>query len=309
MVKLMKTLGWTYVAVLYENDMYGIKGAEQLSFLAKENDICIATKKAIGGHQNEKVSTENIGSILVGLLYQRIRGTVFFGSSSLANKILSAAKKMQVIEKITFIFSEAMELKESTFKTNGKVINESIGSYAVSPPVINVDKFNKYWTNLFQNITQLRQASKRNRYLLDVFKMYGGCSLTGYNECRPLEPKIISRQEHSVYLGYAIRATYAFGLLLRNAYLQICGFGNYGNCSWFKDTLARNKNILFNSHLINTSFTSLVKDRSRRKRSEYTMLNVLNDFLTHATYDVYQFNQCPKNKSTYCLSKVSTIKI
>lgn len=78
MVEIVRTLGWSYISVIYEESNYGVKAFQELDILLAKYDICIAVKEKLvkdSGVAEEKAYDE----IVLKLLEKpRAKGNIFF---------------------------------------------------------------------------------------------------------------------------------------------------------------------------------------------------------------------------------------
>jgi hypothetical protein len=87
-----------------------------------------------------------------------LAGVVVFTSDTHVTSIMSTATALQneINDQISFIISEAVGLSDSYFKDiSGDVYETSKGVYVVSPPQLEIDEFELYWTGTFQNVSTL----------------------------------------------------------------------------------------------------------------------------------------------------------
>ncbi|KAL5010124.1 hypothetical protein ScPMuIL_012429 [Solemya velum] len=219
-ISLMKTIGWNYVAIIHEDDMYGRKGAYELKTLAEGQNICIPEVHALPIGQYGAVSVDLLKQIIMNLTINRrasIGGIIFFGSRKTVNTLLQVVKTLSdsITEVPAFIFSEAVNLHPLDSQT----IAVGKGSYTVTPPKYNITDYRYYWVNLLQSRTDLLAESESNPWLLDLHEKVAGCRLTTNSTvCGGLSREQAEKTyTDSVYTPFAMKAAYTMAKVMKVA--------------------------------------------------------------------------------------------
>ncbi|KAJ8315689.1 hypothetical protein KUTeg_007839 [Tegillarca granosa] len=305
MILLMKNLDWNYIAIIYEDDAYGIGGKKHLEEMASKENICIAESFPVS--VSNGVNYKDLDSILRNITRSSITGVVFFGVSSTANSLLVAAESSPFKEKPTFIFSEGSGIKLSMFMTtNNVILNSGKGSFIVVPTKRHVEEFATYWKNLFTNMTALITESKSNPWLLDAFHVYTGCrpasdiSSPGCNAMT--REQIKQKYEDAFYTNYAIEATFVFAKLLKEIHSEMC---KNNICPHFAITLSESKDRILAK--IETTTFNFQTDFPLKLKT-YNAVPKTISFVNHTDsvplYELYHYRSCESNPQNFCIEKV-----
>lgn len=306
MILLMKRLDWNYIAIIYEDDAYGIGGKKHLEEMASKENICIADSFPVS--VTNGVNYQDLTNILRNITSSSVMGVVFFGVSSTANSLLVATETSPFNEKPTFIFSEGSGIKLSMFtSTNNEILNAGKGSYIVVPTKRHVEEFATYWKSLFTNITALITESKSNPWLLDAFHFYTGCRPTddiSSPGCVSMTTNQIEQKyEDALYTHYVIEATLVFAKLLKEIHSELC---NSTKCPGFATTLSESKERILAK--IDTTTFNFHTDYPLKLKT-YNEVPKTVTFVNHSygvpLYELYHYRSCVSNPQSFCIEKVS----
>ncbi|XP_072024931.1 metabotropic glutamate receptor 1-like [Amphiura filiformis] len=103
-VDLIAHFNWEYVAVIYEANSYGIRGAHALQTYAENRGICIAVSKAIQPIPSEQDLFETVEMLRT---VPKATTIVVFATGLAADRIVMAFKEGGDIHKYTWVGSEA----------------------------------------------------------------------------------------------------------------------------------------------------------------------------------------------------------
>ncbi|KAL3837212.1 hypothetical protein ACJMK2_022583 [Sinanodonta woodiana] len=179
-LSLITRLEWNRIAIVYENDTYGIQAGTALKKVAEEKGICILVFHSVTVESQQAIDPNQINNILNSILlttFPSVSGIVFNGSNEVANNLLTVASKRFSIIQASFVFSDGIQVQES----------KSRGAFAVGSPQVIMTEFEQYCLTLFRNTTLLLEKSIFNPWLLDVFQQKtlfrpGVSSCIGFND-------------------------------------------------------------------------------------------------------------------------------
>ncbi|CAG2257543.1 unnamed protein product [Mytilus edulis] len=218
MISLMTELKWNYIAIIYDDDIYGIEGKDALMTRVAKSSICVAASFVLPIGAVSLIQVRDILQKIITNGESPISGVVVLTSGAHANAIVTAASALKdtLSDPISFIFSEAIGLSDSYFTTNtGAVFKASKGAYVVSPPQIRVDEFEDYWLNTFRNVSRVVEETKTNIWLENVYKEYSSCS-SSLSMCSELNSEQIEKaSQMSSWTSYAIKAAYVTAKVLK----------------------------------------------------------------------------------------------
>ncbi|KAL5010376.1 hypothetical protein ScPMuIL_012681 [Solemya velum] len=238
MVDLMLKLNWTYVAVLYEDDIYGNEASNELIASAKASGICV--NKAISVNNNLRTDeiVDFFSHSLGNLSDQdgnRIGGLVFFGGSQLARLLALSTNNLTSRQTLpVFIFSEGVNGQNELFKFgNWTPIPATKGSYTLNPFSVELTEFTEHWQSMLKKESTLLAESKANSWLLDLFEEQTGCR-PDIGTCSFLNDEEIYHKFPLVfYSQYAVEAALAIAWTIKHVLSDACPSG--GICPRFCD--------------------------------------------------------------------------
>jgi len=317
MVSLMVELEWNYIAIIYDDDIYGTEGKTALTKKAAANSICVAATFAI---PTGAINVNDLKGMLNNIIQNAespISGVVVFTSDTHVTSIMSTATALQneINDQISFIISEAVGLSDSYFKdSNGNVYKTSKGVYVVSPPQLEIEEFELYWTGTFQNVSTLVDESRTNKWLRNVFQYYSGCLPTTNSQdpgCQELDTsKLALASQKSAWTSYAIEAAYVVADVIKELHTSLCS-GKEGLCTEMKTALHRNKASLINKmNGLSVDFRQFpfVPKTLKNIRLSFPGINDAKYQEEFPDYEVYHYRRCLQNSNLFCFEKVKIIK-
>ncbi|CAC5371827.1 GRM4 [Mytilus coruscus] len=306
MISLMTELKWNYIAIIYDDDIYGTEGKDALMNRAAKSAICVATSFVLPIGAVSLTQARDILQKIITNGESPISGVVVLTSGAHANALVTTATALKdtLSDPISFIFSD------SHFKSNtGALYKASKGAYVVSPPQIRIDEFEDYWFNTFRNVTRVAEESKTNIWLENVYKEYSSCSST-ISTCSELDSAQLDKaSQMSSWTSYAVKAAYVTAKVLKQVHDRLCP-GQQGICSNMKSQLYNNKG----------SLTEEMNDLSINFNTDFTyvpaaLTNISLYFpdtsdAKYTTgfpdYQVYQYRTCISDTSKFCFEKIGT---
>ncbi|VDI52091.1 metabotropic glutamate receptor 6/7/8 [Mytilus galloprovincialis] len=312
MISLMTELKWNYIAIIYDDDIYGIEGKDALMTRVAKSSICVATSFVLPIGAVSLIQVRDILQKIITNGESPISGVIVLTSGAHANAIVSAASALKdtLSDPISFIFSEAIGLSDSYFTTNtGDVLKASKGAYVVSPPQIRIDEFEDYWLNTFRNVSRVVEETKTNIWLENVYKEYSSCS-SSISMCSELNSEQIEKaSQMSSWTSYAIKAAYVTAKVLKNVHDRLCS-GQHGMCSNMKSQLYNNKGSLIEEmNGLSVNFNTDFKNVPAALTNISLFFNDTSDAQFTAgfpDYQVYQYRTCISDPSTFCFEKIGT---
>ena len=184
----MKQLQWNYIAIMYDNDIYGTEAKNNFANKAVTHSICVAKVFALDVNEIKLSKVQDNIQDIVGNNESPINGIVVFARGDNVNTVVRIASDFN--DPLSFIFSEAIGLSDSFFKKEARFIYVAAkGSFVVSPAAIRIEEFEDHWRELMQNVSVLLEESKANSFLSKVYETYSGCLPTTSNVCPALRSK------------------------------------------------------------------------------------------------------------------------
>lgn len=153
-------LKWNYIALLYEDDIYGQQAAEIFIKFAKEVNIHIGTKL--------QININNLDILKYDL--KKISGSVVIAQHATVKKFFEIDRFGR---KMSFLMSEAISIYDGLFGIyiNGAVLVVQIASFE-SP------KFEHYWSELFKKAPRNTTA---NSYFAKMIEEVSQCKFIHAN--------------------------------------------------------------------------------------------------------------------------------
>lgn len=312
----MVELEWNYIAIIYDDDIYGTEGKTALTTKATANSICVAATFAI---PTGAVNVNDLKGVLQSIIQNTespISGVVVFTSDTHVTSIMSTATALKnaVNDQISFIISEAMGLSDSYFKnSNGDIFTTSMGVYVVSPPQLEIDEFELYWKSTFQNVSTLVDESRTNKWLRDVFQYYSGCLPNTNSQdpgCSELDTsKLELVSQKSAWTSYAVKAAYVVADVIKELHTSLCS-GQQGLCTQMKTALHTNKASLINKmHDLSVDFGQFpfVPETLKNIKFSFPGINDAKYQEGFPDYEVYHYRKCLQNSNLFCFEKVKIL--
>ena len=222
---LIQELDWTYMAIIYDNDSYGINGVSELLSNVKSKDICFPRKIAIDPFMAQadlltilKLHLEDL------LIHSNIGGILVFGSLKLGTAILKATdiflEGNPNYTSPVFLFSESSSYFDDQFT------NVSRGAFAVSPPRRYVQEFLDYWTTIFTDVDTLYVTIASNKYIKLLYEKTFSCELAEakehHNCTLPSRGAVLNKLKPSLYNQYAVQAAMTITKAVKEVHYKEC---------------------------------------------------------------------------------------
>ena len=220
---LVQELNWTYMAIIYDNDSYGINGVSELVSSIRSNDVCFPYKIAIHPSVTNEALVQNLEAHLNDIIVDsRISGVLVFGSQTLGMAVLNATGNF--MDSNPNFTSPVFLFSESSSYFDGEFERISRGAFAMSPPRRDVQEFTEHWVSLFKDVNKLYSS---NMFIKSVYESVFSCQLaassTNHN-CSVLDrATILEKLKPSLYNQYAIQATMLIAKAVKEVHKAECG--------------------------------------------------------------------------------------
>lgn len=302
LTSLMSELEWNYIAIVYENNSYGLHGAHSLQTELHKRGICIRYSSSFNTTYGVELST--LSQIIKDITLPKggaVSGIVFFGGQSSAEKFLTAMTDLDLGgDTPSIMFSEGAGTSKNVFKQ--ETLSASRGNLVVSPTYRSVDIFLEHWNNIFRNRTVLADESKTNPWLKDVFTKIKGCSYDNPNCQVPTGQEIENAVSKNIYLKFAVDAVCMFAKALKQSKNQIC---LNDSCSLLTEDGINN--FLNALKSVEVNMTSEFGDIFAAKtRLQFDYNGDIKPSESKAMFSVYNHRQCLDDISQFCFIEVAT---
>ncbi|XP_073956494.1 metabotropic glutamate receptor-like [Choristoneura fumiferana] len=216
MVEIVKTLGWSYVSIIYEESSYGIKAFEELEALLAKDSICIAVKEKLV--KDSGVADEGAyDSIVQKLLTKpRARGAIIFGSDQEVAGVMRAVERINATSSFSWVGSDGWSARSLVSDGNERAVE---GTISVQPQANDVSGFKEYFLGLTV------KNNIRNPWFVEFWEdhfqcRYPGSPRTPYNvqysrHCSGLEKLTADNTEFEGQLQFVSDAVMAFAYAIR----------------------------------------------------------------------------------------------
>ncbi|XP_034475768.1 metabotropic glutamate receptor 2 [Drosophila innubila] len=235
MVEIVKTMGWTYVSIIYEESNYGIKAFEELEVLLGRHNICIANKEKLVKDSGvaEDIAYDNIVQKL--LTKPLARGAIIFGSDQEVRQVMRAVRRLNATGAFSWIGSDGWSARNLV---SDDYEPEVEGTLSVQPQANPVHGFEEYFLNLTV------ENNQRNPWFVEFWEdhfqcRYPGSTSTPYNNytrsCTTKERLSRQNTDFEDQLQFVSDAVMAFAYALRDMHRDLCG-GRPSLCDAMKPT-------------------------------------------------------------------------
>lgn len=296
----MSELEWNYIAIVYENNSYGLHGAKSLQTELHKRGICIRYSSSFNTTYGVELST--LSQIIKDITLPKggaVSGIVFFGGQSSAEKFLTAMADLDLGgDTPSIMFSEGVGTSKNVFKQ--ETLTASRGNLVVSPTYQPVNSFLEHWNNIFRNKTVLVDESETNPWLKDIFTKIKGCSYDDPNCLVPTEQQIENAVSKNIYLKFAVDAVCMFAKALKQSKNQIC---SNDSCSLLTED---GISILLNAlKSVEVNMASEFEDIFAAKtRLQFDYNGDIKPSESKAIFSVYNHRQCLDDGSQFCFIEV-----
>ncbi|KAL4228850.1 Metabotropic glutamate receptor 3 [Mactra antiquata] len=202
MIKSMIQLQWNRIAVIYDDDTYGVSMKDDFIDRAKLVDICIPFSKSINienGYSPERIKSL-INEIIQGTANRPyINGILYIGFSRAANTMFHHLSNTQYSTVPIVMMTEAVGLDSNTYMDyTDRVYSKAKGTLISSPPQIKITEFSDHWNKVFQSQVSYLKESNTNPWLNEVYQA----------KCTTF-PCSVGQMDQSVFVYYAVTAAHA----------------------------------------------------------------------------------------------------
>ena len=296
------------MAIIYDNDSYGINGVSELVASIRSNDVCFPYKIAIHPSVTNEALVQNLEAHLSDIIIDsRISGVLVFGSLTLGTAVLNATGNfMDSNPNFTspvFLFSESSSYFDGDFE------RVSRGAFAMSPPRKDVQEFTEHWVSLFANVSKLNSS---NSFIKSVYESIFSCQLAASStndSCSVFDrATILEKLKPSLYNQYAIQATMLIAKAVKEVHKAECG-EHTRRCDKLM-TVSRQKFIDVFNHL-NINFYDEFRLRIIAFGNPALKVNFNGSAdaildAGYSKYEVYNHQKCQASSSDegYCFAQV-----
>ena len=306
---LVQDLDWTYIAIIYENDTYGVSGVNELLASIQSKDVCFPYRIQVDPSETQESLIQILDSHLNSLLVDsKISGLLVFGSLKLGTAVMKATEILLQnnpnISNPVFLFAEGSSYFTNQFRGVSK------GAFVLSPPRRTVEKFQEYWTSIFTNIHTLYNTITENPYIKTLYESSFNCTLadsSGNHNCPSLTTEeVLDTLKPSLYNQYAIQAAMTVAKVVKVVHEAECG--TQTNCEKLY-VVPRQTYIDVLDNLIvkfDDDFT-LRLDAFKDPDLQVTFNGATDVLLPSgfSAYEVYNHQKCATGSPEFCFKKVS----
>ena len=297
------------MAIIYENDSYGVSGVTELLKIIKSKDVCFPFKVAIDPSETQDSVAQILDSHLNSLMIQsKISGLLIFGSLKLGTAVMKATEVF--LQNNPNVSNPVFLFAESSSYFTGQFRGVSKGAFVLSPPRRTVQEFLDYWTRIFTDEASLYRAIPGNPYIQILYNSTFNCQVPDdrneYN-CPPLTKEVVlEKLQPSLYNQYAIQAAMTVAKVVKEVIRLECLAGG-SPCEQLY-TLPRQRFIDVLDNLVvkfDDDFT-LRLDAFKEPDLQLTFDGSTDVSLPpgFTAYEVYNHQRCAPNSSDFCFEKV-----
>ncbi|KAK7102049.1 uncharacterized protein [Littorina saxatilis] len=210
-VAILKELRWTFLAVVYTDDNYGVMGSQALREEASKANICINDSIPIG-------KDTDLNNVVAGLINTRNHAegqsmaVVYIGEKDKAENLMFNVRSRKSYG-LHFIMSDSVSTNTDVFDSGGVENGQNIalGSLTLSPSSIVFQEFETYLNKKYQDVKDGREQDQAIKAFLD-------------STIKPGE-----QYEQIPFVPLVVSAVFALAEAARQAHLERCS-GNTGVC-------------------------------------------------------------------------------
>ena len=297
------------MAIIYENDSYGVSGVTELLKIIKSKDVCFPFKVAIDPSETQDSVAQILDSHLNSLMIQsKISGLLVFGSLKLGTAVMKATEVF--LQNNPNVSNPVFLFAESSSYFTGQFRGVSKGAFVLSPPRRTVQEFLDYWTSIFTDDASLYSAIAGNPYIKILYESTFKCQVADnridYN-CPSLTKEVVlDTLQPSLYNQYAIQAAMTVAKVVKEVHRLECGT-SLAPCEQLY-TLPRQRFIDVLDNLVvkfDDDFT-LRLDAFKEPDLQLTFDGSTDVSLPpgFTAYEVYNHQRCATNIADFCFVKV-----
>ncbi|XP_046567314.1 uncharacterized protein LOC124275718 isoform X1 [Haliotis rubra] len=223
---ILKTLDWTYVALVHSDDIYGRSAATLLKTEGRKNGVCFIKSVEVPPIVDRPALFAELRQVKEATEDKHL-AVVYFGLRDGAKDIMTYYAK----EKMTgfyWLMSDSVGRVYDVFNGNDRV---TLGTLTLSPSHVEFDELNVFWSKIKDSTP--------------LFREYGRQANSG---------ELFATQ--SDYVGATVDATYAYAVALKNAISHLCEDTSEPLCAAVVEEIKGNR---FGSYLkkVDVNFTAL----------------------------------------------------
>ena len=301
------------MAIIYDNDSYGINGVSELLSSIKTNDVCFPYKIPVNPSVSHETLIESLESDISEIIINSsVSGVLVFGSLTLGTAVLNATEKF--LDRNPNFSSPVFLFSESSSYFDGQFQRVSKGAFAMSPPRREVKEFTDYWTSIFTNVTKLYETAASNMYIKLVYESTFACKLANSSKnhnCGDMtRDMVLEKLNPSLYNQYAIQAAMIIAKAVKDVHKNECGIGAL-KCDKLL-TVPRQKFVDIVNNLVITFDDEFSLRLHAFKNSNLRIsFNGTSDASVSSgiEYEVYNHQKCPTNTRSngFCFAQVRKI--
>ena len=268
MYEIIKTFNWTYVSIIYTDNVYGTGGFNQLQSILARGDngtkICLAHTIPVRLEANDSVFNDVVATLLTSRRYAT--AVVLFANAQTAIGLINAWSKRNNTHNVTWIVSDGAATALDTSVVRGML--------SVSPTIRESISFTQWFRRIGLSNTE---GSPWAHEYFTSFVCTQNSSITSQRNCN----ETVTIADYNDYrqcpfVPAILNAVYAFAHALHNFSVVKC---NKTICSEMLDLSGQRINgELFLEYLRYVTFTG---------SSEETVTFDSNQDLRHGDYNIY----------------------
>ncbi|PVD25332.1 hypothetical protein C0Q70_15832 [Pomacea canaliculata] len=208
-IQILKQLSWSFVALVYTDDVYGTTGSRMLQEMAVRERICINTSIVI---TSDPAVMTSVVSQLIGVRARakdQSLAVVYIGAKDKAENLVFNLKSQRALG-FHFIFSDSVSTNLDVFKSGqlpNTNMNLAVGSLTLAPSSVTLRDFEDY---LNRKYTSVHNGSDNDTIIASYLKVSGWTW--------PLQS--VSQVS---FVPLAVGAIYALAEATRLTHQEVCG--------------------------------------------------------------------------------------
>nr|XP_027198972.1 metabotropic glutamate receptor 3-like [Dermatophagoides pteronyssinus] len=233
-VEIVKRLNWSYVSIIYEESIYGIRAFNDLEELLEETDICIAIKERLTKDSGIAANSSYDNIVRKLATKPNSKGVIVFGSDQEVALLMQAVKRNNATGQFYWIGSDGWSARKLVYDGNEHQVE---GTISVQPMASPVPGFFDYFFSLTP------QNNIRNPWFIEYWEHTFKCKwpnsdYTPYNlefkkNCTGYERTMIAENESDddveMQLQFVSDAVLAFAYAIQSMQRELCS-GTHGVC-------------------------------------------------------------------------------
>ncbi|KAH7641893.1 metabotropic glutamate receptor 8-like isoform x1 [Dermatophagoides farinae] len=233
-VEIVKRLNWSYVSIIYEESIYGIRAFNDLEELLEQTDICIAIKERLT--KDSGIAANSSYDNIVRKLGTKpnSKGVIVFGSDQEVAMLMQAVKRNNATGQFYWIGSDGWSARKLVYDGNEHQVE---GTISVQPMASPVPGFYDYFFSLTP------QNNHRNPWFIEYWEHTFKCKwpnsdYTPYNlefekNCTGNERTMSADKESDddveMQLQFVSDAVLSFAYAIQSMQRELCS-GTRGVC-------------------------------------------------------------------------------